>query len=81
VGQPGPPPAQPYDATPLFLAAWRCYRDGNGVLAGIAAERALASDPGYGAASLLSAAVAHGVPPGDLRKLHSRDAQTGQAAD
>lgn len=66
----------PYAAAPLFLAAWRSYRDGNGALAGIAAERALASDPGYGAASLLLAALAHGVPPHDLRKLHPRDTHT-----
>jgi Domain of unknown function (DUF4192) len=59
----------PYDAPPLFLAAWRAWRDGNGALAGIAAERALASDPGYSAADLLLAALARGIDPRTLPKL------------
>ena len=54
---------QPYDAAPLFLFGWVCWRDGNGVLAALAAERALASDPGYRAADLLLGAVRHGLDP------------------
>lgn len=54
---------QPYDAAPLFLYGWVCWRDGNGVLAALAAERALASDPGYRAADLLLGAVRHGLDP------------------
>ena len=34
-----------YAAAPLFLFGWASWRAGNGALAGIAAERALASDP------------------------------------
>jgi Domain of unknown function (DUF4192) len=59
----------PYSAAPLFLAGWRAWRDGNGALAGIAAERALASDPGYSAADLLLAALARGIDPRTLPKL------------
>jgi len=53
----------PYDAAPLFLFGWASWRDGNGPSAGIAAERALASDPDYTAAELLLGALTHGLDP------------------
>lgn len=53
----------PYDAAPLFLAGWRPYRDGNGALAGIAADLALAADPSYSAANLLLAVLRRGLDP------------------
>ncbi|HEY7045986.1 MAG TPA: DUF4192 domain-containing protein [Jatrophihabitantaceae bacterium] len=53
----------PYDAAPLFLYGWASWRDGRGPLAGIAAERALASDPDYTAAELLLGALQHGLDP------------------
>jgi hypothetical protein len=53
----------PYDAAPLFLFGWASWRDGNGVSASIAVERALASDPGYTAAELLRGALMHGLDP------------------
>jgi hypothetical protein len=53
----------PYDAAPLFLFGWSQWRAGNGTLAGIAAERAQVSDPGYSAAGLLLAALGHGLDP------------------
>ena len=53
----------PYDAAPLFLFGWASWRDGNGAAAGIAAERAIASDPEYTAAELLLGALAHGLDP------------------
>jgi hypothetical protein len=59
----------PYDAGPLFLYGWASWRAGDGALAGIAAERAVSSDPGYSAADLLLAALAHGVDPRRLPKL------------
>jgi len=59
----------PYNATSLFLAGWRAWRDGNGALAGIAAELALAADPGYSAADLPLAALARGIDPRTLPKL------------
>ncbi len=36
----------PYDAAPLFLAGWHAYRQGDGALAGIAADLAVVADPG-----------------------------------
>jgi hypothetical protein len=62
----------PYDAAPLFLFGWCSWRAGNGALAGIAAERAIASDPRYSAADLLLAAVRHGIDPRQLPKLRLR---------
>lgn len=53
----------PYDAAPLFLFGWASWREGNGVAAGIAAERAMASDPEYTAAELLLGALKHGLDP------------------
>lgn len=62
----------PYDAPPLFLFAWATYRAGDGALAGMAAERALASDPGYSAADLVLAALAQALDPQRLPKLRER---------
>jgi uncharacterized protein DUF4192 len=59
----------PYDAAPLFLFGWAAWRAGDGALAGIAAERAVRSDPHYSAADLLLAALARGVDPRRLPKL------------
>lgn len=59
----------PYDAAPLFLTGWSAWRNGDGVLAGIAAERALESDPTYHAADMLLAALAHGVNPYRMPRL------------
>ncbi len=59
----------PYDAAPLFLYGWCSWRAGNGALAGIAAERAVASDPGYSAADLLLAALSRGLDPRRLPRL------------
>lgn len=59
----------PYDAAPLFLFAWCTWRAGNGALAGVAAERAIAADPAYSAADLLLAALQRGVDPRRLPRL------------
>lgn len=64
----------PYDAPALFLFGWRTYRDGDGALAGMAAHRAIDSDPGYSAADLLLAALARGVDPRKLPRLRARTA-------
>jgi hypothetical protein len=53
----------PYRAAPLFLFAWKAWREGNGALAAMAVERTLQADPNYSAAELLSAALARGVDP------------------
>jgi hypothetical protein len=59
----------PYDSAPLFLFGWASWRDGSGTLAAIAAERALASRPGYTAAELLLSAVQTGLDPFRTPKL------------
>ena len=59
----------PYRAAPLFLFAWKAWRDGNGALAAIAVERALLADPGYSAAQLLQTALARGVNPRTMPAL------------
>jgi hypothetical protein len=59
----------PYDAQPLFLFGWRSWREGNGALANIAADRALASDPDCTACGLLLAALRQGVDPRRLPPL------------
>jgi len=53
----------PYDAAPLFLLAWTAWRRGDGVLARMAAERALVSDANYRAASLLLDALDSCIDP------------------
>jgi len=70
----------PYDAPPLFLYGWASWRAGDGALAGIAADRAVASDPDYHAGDLLLAAVSSGVDPRQVPKLRvprTADAKAG----
>jgi hypothetical protein len=50
-------------------------RDGNGALAGIAADLALKSDPTYGTADLLTVALSHGLDPRTLPKLRATAAR------
>ena len=61
----------PYDAAPLFLFGWGSWRRGNGALANVACDRAIASDPGYSAADLLLAALAHAVDPRRVPRMHA----------
>jgi hypothetical protein len=61
----------PYDAQPLFLLAWQEWRAGNGTLAGIAASRAVRSDPACTAAGLLLDALAHGLDPRRAPRLRA----------
>lgn len=63
----------PYDAAALFLLGWANWRAGNGALAGMAAERALTSDPSYSAADLLLAALAQAIDPRTFPRLAGRD--------
>ena len=68
----------PFDAAPLFLFGWASYRAGDGALAGMAADRALDSDPAYSAADLLMAAVGQAINPHQLPRLRStRSARSG----
>ncbi len=60
---------EPYDAPPLFLAAWAAWRSGHGPMARVAVERALAADPGYSAALLLEQLIAQNYNPGTVGEL------------
>jgi len=70
----------PYDAPPLFLYGWASWRDGNGALALIAAERAIDSDRQYTAADLLLATLSHGLDPRHTPPLRPRRAPATGAA-
>jgi hypothetical protein len=65
----------PYDAPPLFLLGWQSWRGGNGAIANIAADRTLASDPGYSAARLLIQVVCEGINPGTMPLLGTEEAE------
>jgi hypothetical protein len=59
----------PLDAAPATLLAVSAWLRGDGAMANVALDRALASDPGYGLARLLRDALAACVTPSDLRAL------------
>jgi uncharacterized protein DUF4192 len=59
----------PAPATLLALAAWRA---GDGTTASIAAERALAADPGYTLAGLVLQALRAAIPPSAMEPLLDR---------
>ncbi len=58
-------------APALFLFGWKTWREGNGALASMAAERALQADPGYSATDLLMAAITHAVDPRRMPRLRT----------
>lgn len=60
---------RPYDAAPLFFFGWIRWRAGDGALAGIAAQRALESEPEYRAAALLAGALRSGLDPFSTPRL------------
>jgi len=64
----------PFSAGPLLLFGWAQWREGNGALARIAAERALADAPGYRAAELLAEVIGSGVNPHRLPQLRQASA-------
>ena len=56
--------AQPgYIAAPAALLAFTAWQNGNGALANLALDRALADTPGYSMAQLLRDAIDAGAPP------------------
>jgi hypothetical protein len=60
--------AQPgYAAAPAALLAFTAWQRGNGALANIALDRALADQPGYSMATLLRQALDGGAPPSMAR--------------
>jgi hypothetical protein len=56
-----------YVPAPASLLAFTAWQSGNGALANIAAERALAADPEYSMALLLLEAISAGMPPSAAR--------------
>ncbi|MCZ2860131.1 DUF4192 domain-containing protein [Blastococcus sp. VKM Ac-2987] len=62
----------PLDAAPATLLAVSAWLRGDGALANVALDRALAGDPGYALARLLSQGLAACLPPGELRALIAR---------
>jgi len=59
--------SQPYVPAPASLLAFTAWQSGEGALANIAIERALAADPGYSMARLLGQALDAGLPPSAAR--------------
>jgi hypothetical protein len=59
--------AESYVPAPASLLAFTAWQSGEGALANIAIERALAADPGYSMAHLLGQAVDAGLPPSAAR--------------
>jgi len=71
----------PYSAPPLFLIGWAAWRQGHGAFALMAAERALAADPGYTAADLLLAALTNGVDPRAMPRIRRPARKYGPTRD
>jgi hypothetical protein len=59
----------PLDAAPATLLAVSAWLRGDGAMANVALERALAGEPGYALARLLAQALAQCVSPSELRAL------------
>jgi hypothetical protein len=60
--------AQPgYLAAPAALLAFVAWQSGDGALANVALDRALADDPGYSMALLLRQVISAGAPPSMAR--------------
>jgi hypothetical protein len=57
----------PWLPAPASLLAFAAWQDGDGTLANLALERALAADPGYSMALLLREILTAGVPPSQAR--------------
>ncbi|MGB8649872.1 MAG: DUF4192 domain-containing protein [Mycobacteriales bacterium] len=69
----------PYDAPVCTLFGWLTYCEGGGAAVTIALERALRSDPDYGLAHLLSAALLAALPPRTLRRIAQAGRGLGRA--
>lgn len=58
------------DAAPVCsMLAWAAHASGDGALAAVAVERALACEPDYSLARLINAALAGMIPPAEVRQL------------
>jgi hypothetical protein len=56
-----------YASAPACLLAYAAYAAGDGGLANVALDRALAADPGYSMADLLREVMLSGLPPSQAR--------------
>jgi AcrR family transcriptional regulator len=61
----------PYDAPVCTMLSWFAYADGDGTMANIALDRALASDPEYSLATLIADGLLRQVPPSCLQQVMS----------
>ena len=64
-----PRAVDPLEAPVLTALAWVAYARGDGTLANIAVERALASDPDYTMARLVAAGLESGLHPEHVRDV------------
>jgi hypothetical protein len=71
-----PRAVDPLEAPVLTALAWVAYARGDGTLANIAVERALASDPGYTMAQLVASGLDAGLHPEHVRAV-SREVSQG----
>ena len=60
---------RPYAAAPATLLGLHAYARGDGTLAQMCLDRALADDPVYTLALLVREGLAEGIPPAEIRKL------------
>lgn len=67
----------PYDVAPATLLAHAAWLAGNGALARVAVDRALASDPGYRLAQLVERLLDEGVDPSQARRVRQRSRRRG----
>jgi Domain of unknown function (DUF4192) len=67
-------------AGPASLLAAAAYQVGNGVLAGLAVEAALAEDPEHGLAGQLGRALAAGMPPREIGPVFKIGSAAARAA-
>ena len=58
---------EPYVPAPASLLAFTAWQSGDGALANVAIERALAADPEYSMAHLIGQALDAGLPPSAAR--------------
>ena len=73
----------PHDASICASLAWAAYAAGDGVVANVAVDRALGSDPTYSLALLIGDALQRQVPPWVLEEVMrgaARDLQGRSAA-
>jgi hypothetical protein len=71
-----PRAVDPLEAPVLTALAWVAYARGDGTLANIAVERALASDPGYTMAQLVASGLDAGLHPSHVRAVSREVSQS-----